>query len=92
MSLTSLAITLALPKSVKLGKNEARDLLALRLLDEGRLSQSQAAKALGITRHELLELMARHQVPVVRYAADEWDREAVVLNSTGQPAQRRHRQ
>ena len=92
MSLTSLAITLKLPDSVRLAQDEARDLLVLRLLDEGRLSQSQAAKALGVTRHELLELMARHEVPVVRYTADEWNREAAVLISARQPAQRRHRQ
>jgi len=75
MTTKAVTIRVLLPASVKLSQDEARELLVLRLLDEGRLSQTQAAKALALTRHELLDLMARHRVPVVRYARDEWAQE-----------------
>ena len=80
----TLTIKLALPGSVELSQEEARELLVLRLVDEARLSQSQAAQMLGLTRYNLIELMARHKVPVVRYTGSDWERESRVLGSAGQ--------
>lgn len=42
---------------------EAREALLLELLRQARIGQSNAAELLGITRSDLLELMAQHQVP-----------------------------
>jgi len=81
MTLHSLTLSIALPESVKLSQHDAQELLILRMLDEGRISQSQAAKSLKISLHDLLDLMARHAVPVVRYAANEWEREEAVIRS-----------
>lgn len=91
MAIKSLAITVTLPESVELSQNEARELLVVRLLDEGRLSQSQAAKALNITRREMLDVMGRHQVPIVRYSADDWSHEAAALRCARRPARRQAR-
>ncbi|MBI1900366.1 MAG: UPF0175 family protein [Planctomycetia bacterium] len=89
MALKSISVSLALPDSLHLTPTEAQELVVLRLLDEGRLSQSQAAKALGVTRYELLDLMARRRVPVVRYAADEWADEGRALARSGRSRGRR---
>jgi hypothetical protein len=45
------------------------------LLRLDRLSEAQAAAILGVARWELLELMGRYDVPVVRMSAEELDRE-----------------
>src|SRR4051812_47247750 len=40
----------------------AREALVLDLLREGQIGQSHAAELLGLTRWDLLDLMARHQI------------------------------
>jgi predicted HTH domain antitoxin len=71
-------ITLELPEELfdLLGSPEeaaakARESLVLDLLREARLSQGQAARLLGITRWDLLEVMGRHQIPSGPASADE---------------------
>jgi hypothetical protein len=41
----------------------ARRAVVLELLRQGRLSQGAAARALGLTRHDVIDLMAAHDVP-----------------------------
>lgn len=41
----------------------AKETLVLDLLREARISQSAAARLLGVTRWGLLDLMARYQIP-----------------------------
>ena len=41
----------------------AKEALVLDLLREARISQGKAAHLLNISRWEILELMARHQIP-----------------------------
>ena len=41
----------------------ARDVLVLDLLREARISQGKAARLLGVTRWDVLQLMAKHHIP-----------------------------
>jgi hypothetical protein len=54
-----------------------REALVMDLLRLDRLSEAQAADILSLARGELLDLMARYDVPAVRMSADELDRELV---------------
>jgi predicted HTH domain antitoxin len=42
---------------------KAKEALVLQLLREGRISQGKAARLLGLTRWEVLDLMAQYRVP-----------------------------
>lgn len=54
------------------------EVLALKLLGEGHLSQGQAAELLGLTRWDLLDLMAMHGVPSGPETAEEMRRDIEV--------------
>jgi predicted HTH domain antitoxin len=41
---------------------KAKEALVLELLREARISQGKAARLLGISRGEILDLMARHRI------------------------------
>ena len=43
--------------------DEARRAIVLDLLRQGKLSQGSAARVLGLTRHDVIDLMAAHDVP-----------------------------
>jgi len=66
------------------GWNEAevpsrvREALVMELLRLDRLSEAQASAILKLARWELLELMGRYDVPAVRMAAEELDRELAI--------------
>jgi hypothetical protein len=51
--------------------DRVKEALVMELLRLGRLSKAQAADVLSLDRWELLEVMARHQVPSVRMTAEE---------------------
>ena len=76
----TLTITLSLPATVKVTEQQAREVLVLKLVDEGVLSQSEAAEALGISRAEVIELMGKHSIPVLRYGPGDFEKESKVLN------------
>ena len=64
------ALTLELPEELValLGSPEAaaakaREALVLALLREGQISQGKAARLLGLTRWDVLDLMVQHQIP-----------------------------
>jgi predicted HTH domain antitoxin len=42
---------------------KAKEALVLDLLREARISQGKAAKLLGVTRWDILDLMVQHQIP-----------------------------
>ena len=80
--MASTTLTLDLPEEVAelLGPADAvaarlRERLILDLLGEAQLSQGQAARLLGITRWNLLDLMARYQIPSGPETAEEAQRE-----------------
>jgi len=43
----------------------------MELLREHRLSQGKAAELLGLDRHELFDLMAKYQIPVIDLTPEE---------------------
>lgn len=45
--------------------------LVMDLLREHQISQGKAAELLGLSRHELFDLMAKHHVPVIDLSTDE---------------------
>ena len=56
-------------------ETKVKQALVAELLREHRLSQGKAAELLGLSRHELFDLMAKHHVPVIDLSADELKRE-----------------
>ena len=54
---------------------KAKQALVLDLLREARLSQGQAARLLSVTRGNLLDLMAKYEIPSGPVTAEEVDEE-----------------
>lgn len=48
---------------------------AMRLLKEHRISQGKAAELLGISRHDLFDLMATYEIPVTDMTPEELQQE-----------------
>ena len=68
-------VILAVPFDDKLLDQGIRVSLAVRLFDEGVITQGQGAKLAGIMLAEFFAACAARQVPVVRYSADEIQKE-----------------
>lgn len=66
-------LTLELPFGVT--KDEARTMLAAKLYETGRISLGQAAKLAGFSKRAFMEVLGKHQIPVVDYSPDELRRE-----------------
>lgn len=72
-----LNLELELPDDVVMGLREeevaarAKEALVMEFLREHRVSQGKAAELLGVTRHELFELMTKYQVPVIDLTPEE---------------------
>jgi predicted HTH domain antitoxin len=71
----TLNISLSLPATAKVTERQATELLVLKLVDEGVLSHSQAADLLGVDRYDLIELMSKYQIPIMRYSPKDWSQE-----------------
>jgi predicted HTH domain antitoxin len=54
---------------------KARESLVLELLRDARISQGKAAQLLGVTRWDILDLMAQHRIPSGPETAEEMRRE-----------------
>ena len=54
---------------------KAKEALVMELLREHHISQGKAADILGISRHDLFDLMTEYQVPVIDLTAEELDAE-----------------
>jgi predicted HTH domain antitoxin len=52
-------------------EKRVREALVMDLLREHRFSQGKAAELLGLSRHELFDLMAKHHVPLIDLSTDE---------------------
>jgi len=55
--------------------------LALTLVGQGTVTASYAAGVLGCSYHEMLDLMTKHNVPLIRYSPDEVDAGLKTLKS-----------
>jgi hypothetical protein len=76
--MTTTTITLEIPEEIVelLGSAEsvaakAREALVLELLRDAHISQGRAARLLGITRWDILDLMAQHCIPSGPETAEE---------------------
>jgi predicted HTH domain antitoxin len=83
--MATFTLTLELPEDlIKLiGSPEAsaamaKEALVLELLRAARISQGKAAELLGITRWDILDLMAQHQIPLGPETVEELRRETDV--------------
>lgn len=54
---------------------EVREAAVLRWFEEGRLSQGQAATALGLLRGEFFDLLTAHRISPVQMTIDDLDDE-----------------
>ena len=52
-----------------------RETLVMDLLRRHVISQGKAAELLGITRHDLFDLMTKHRVPVIDLTEEDLQRE-----------------
>jgi predicted HTH domain antitoxin len=52
-----------------------RETVVIELLRRHGISQGKAAELLGITRHDLFDLMSKHRVPVIDLTEEELQRE-----------------
>jgi predicted HTH domain antitoxin len=52
----------------------------LQLLRDREMTSGEAAEALGITRREVLEAMAEHDIPIANYDPEELAEEMVTLH------------
>jgi predicted HTH domain antitoxin len=86
-----ITIRLELPASVPLSEQEAREILVLKLVEEGYLSQSEGARLLGISRAELIERMTQAKMAVARYTPEDLARETETLHWLQQQRAMSHR-
>lgn len=56
----------------------ARKALVLDLLRQGRISQGRAARVLNLSRHDIIDLMAEHDIPSGPETIEEFRREVAV--------------
>lgn len=59
----------------------ARQAVVLDLLREGSISQGKAARLLGITRHDVLDLMAKYEIPSGPRTIEELEQELDVART-----------
>ncbi|MCA1594831.1 MAG: UPF0175 family protein [Chloroflexi bacterium] len=71
----TLTLSLAVPQSLQVDEAGARELLVFALVESGRLSQSQGAEVLEISRFDLIERMGQSDIPVSRFEAGEHSEE-----------------
>lgn len=65
----------ALLSSPEKTNERLRKSLVLELLREGEISQGKAARLLGVTRYDILDLMAKHQIQSGPQTPEEVERE-----------------
>lgn len=67
--LNTVELKLELPAN--LSKDEVQTLLAVKLFESERVSLGQAARLAGYSKRAFIEVLGRHQIPVVNYSPEE---------------------
>ena len=62
-------LTLDLPSNMT--KDEAQTLLAVKLFETERVSLGQAARIAGYSKRAFIEILGKHNVPVINYSPDD---------------------
>ena len=68
---TMRAVTVQLPTGVS--DDEARQVVAIGLFVDGRISLGKAAELAGFSRRAFMEILSHRGIPVVSYGVDELD-------------------
>ncbi len=66
-------ITLTIPGAITEG--EARLFLAMKLIEDGKLSLGQAAIMAGYSKRAFMEILGKHGVPVFDYPPDDLEKD-----------------
>jgi predicted HTH domain antitoxin len=69
------AAEVRIPLPPNVSGDEVRTLAAVKLFEVGRVSLGQAAELAGHSVRAFVEVLARYQVPVINYPADELEKE-----------------
>ncbi|MEP6950565.1 MAG: UPF0175 family protein [Ginsengibacter sp.] len=72
-------LTIEIPDSVNLDENEARNLLAAKLYENGSLSLGQAADLAGHSKRAFMELLGNYGVSIFNYSETELEND--ILNA-----------
>ena len=64
-----------IPLPPNVSEEELRTLAAVKLFEVGRVSLGQAAALAGYSVRSFVEVLARFQVPVINYPAEDVERE-----------------
>lgn len=64
-------LTLEIPESVDLDVQEAKNLLAAKLYENGKLSSGQAAELAGHSKREFLEMLSDYGVSLFNLSAED---------------------
>lgn len=75
----TLTLSLSVPQSLQVDEDSARELLVLALVERGRLSQSQGARVLGMSRYDFIQLMGTCGIPITGLGPAEQEEEAQLL-------------
>jgi predicted HTH domain antitoxin len=62
-------LTLNLPPNIT--KDETQTLLAIKLYEMDRVSLGQAAKLAGYSKRAFIEILGKHNVPVINYSPND---------------------
>ena len=54
---------------------KSKEVLVLELLRKKEISQGKAAELLEISRHDLFDLMAKHDIPMANFSPEEFQRQ-----------------
>ncbi len=57
-----------------------RELIAVQLYSDGRISSGKAAELLGITKLDFIRLLARHEIPYFNQSPEELEAEVAALD------------
>ena len=64
-------ITIRIPESVNLDAQEAKNMLAARLYENGTLSTGQAAELAGHSKRAFIEMLSKYGVSLFNLTADD---------------------
>ena len=73
-------IAARLGETLEAATEKAKLAVALHLLWEGVISQGWAAELLGVTRHDIIDLMAKYEIPSGPRTVEEWERERETID------------
>jgi predicted HTH domain antitoxin len=69
------AAEVRIPLPPNLSGDEVRTLAAVKLFEVGRISLGQAAAMAGYSVRAFVDLLARYDVPVINYPAEDLEKE-----------------